>query len=56
MSVNFAMLKFFWVKSGSKPKNRLLPKTLRFRKNYVLDGRLMAKGTQKNGFSTVVLF
>ena len=53
MPVKFAMLKFFRVRFGYKPKNWLLPKTLRFRKKFVSNGGLMAKCAQKCGLSTV---
>jgi hypothetical protein len=56
MPVNFAMLKFFRVRFGDKPKNWLFPKTLRLRKKYVRNSRLMAKCDQKNGLSTVAIF
>jgi hypothetical protein len=56
MSVNFAMLKFFRLKFWPVPKNRLFPKTLRFGKNFVLNGGLMAKCAQKYGLSTVAIF
>ncbi|HKJ31888.1 MAG TPA: hypothetical protein VKA34_08665, partial [Balneolales bacterium] len=56
MSVNFTMLKFFLVKFDNKPENWILPKILRLRKNFVLNGRLMAKCAQKYGLSTVALF
>jgi len=53
--MNFAMLKFFWVKFKSLPENWLFPKTLRFRKNFVCYGRLMAKIILKYLLSTVGL-
>jgi hypothetical protein len=53
MPVNFAMLKFFRVRFGDKPKNWLFPKTLRLRKKYVRNSILMAKCAQKCGLSTV---
>jgi hypothetical protein len=55
MPVKFAMLKFFRVRFGYKPKNWLLPKTLRFRKKFVSNGGLMAKCAQKYDLSTVAI-
>jgi len=55
MPVNFAMLKFFRVRFEDKPKNWLFPKTLRLRKKYVRNSRLMAKIILKYLLSTVGL-
>jgi hypothetical protein len=54
--MNFVMLKFFWVKFLPLPENCSFPKTLRFRKNFVLHSRLMANYAQKYGLSTVAIF
>jgi len=41
------MLKFFWVKFWSLPENWSFPKTLRFRKNFVLQQQIDGKNHPK---------